>query len=454
MELYSSDETYKLYQGNMLDMLEVIEENSIDSIVTDPPYELNFMGKDWDNSGIAFKQETWEKCLKVLKPGGHMLVFGGSRCFHRVACAIEDAGFELRDTILWLYGSGLSKSMSLGKSVESKVLYGSANKTEFKKLAGTKEESGNWGISKTSYDQGFRPADYTADKHLRTVDVDYKTDEGKEWDGWGTQLKPAFEVIILARKPCIGSITDNVLQYRVGGLNIDDCRIGHSEELKTTTRQPKDGAVFNTESSGWDNTQNHLASADPKGRFPANLILSYDDTDFDEVCGGFPQTVSSGGSGETSKQTSFGMYKGGWKHGMDCSHLGGLGDSGSAARYFYCAKASRRDRDDGIINGSNIHPTVKPVNLISYLVRLVTSKGGIVLDPFNGSGSTGKAIMWENRDRHKDYKYIGIDLSEEYLNISKQRIEYAKNSEYIAAEDERPKKPEGPGQVLDMFMDF
>ena len=212
--------------GDMLVELDKLEENSIDSIVTDPPYELNFMGKGWDNAGVSFNKNTWEKCLRVLKPGGYLLAFGGSRTFHRIACAIEDAGFEIRDTIMWLYGSGFPKSMALDKAIESKLTRGSANKKDFKTLEGTKVETGNWGIGKMTLEQGFRDTDYTADKHLRVDKVDYKTEEGKQWQGWGTCLKPSFEPIIIARKPFKGSLVDNVLKYGVGGLNIDECRVG------------------------------------------------------------------------------------------------------------------------------------------------------------------------------------------------------------------------------------
>ena len=454
MELYSSSETYKLYNGNMLDMLEVISPNSIDAIVTDPPYELNFMDNSWDNSGVAFHKETWEKCIQVLKPGGYLLCFAAPRMQHRIACAIEDAGFEIRDTIMWIFGSGFSKSLNLGKSIESKMTVGSANTQEFKNLSGHKIESGDWGLDKNKVEYGSRSTDYSKDKHLRTVDVSYTTAEGLKWDGWGTQMKPAYEPIIVARKPCEGSITDNVLKWGVGGINIDDCRIPHNEDVKYANRKPKNGSVFNTETCGYDSTQDHSASPDVKGRFPSNIILTYDETDEQEVCGGFPDSGSGNGGTPYS-------YSGREYHNKETSMFNGdkpqspsnYNDSGSAARYFYCAKASRKDRDEGLeefmpqvgggmsgtadqslLTGSgnirdnmrkNFHPTVKPVSLCQYLIRLVTPDGGTVLDPFNGSGSTGKAVMYENYERRKGYKYIGIELTEQYLPIAKARIEYA-----------------------------
>ena len=204
MTLYSNDENYKLYNGNMLDMLDVISPNSIDAIVTDPPYELNFMNKGWDNSGIAFQKETWKKCYDVLKPGGHMLAFGGSRTFHRIACAIEDAGFEIRDTILWLYGSGFPKSMNVGLAIDKR------NGVE-SKVVGTDSVLNIKGNNCENGD-GSR------------IIVEKKQAQN-EWAGWGTQLKPSYEPIIVCRKPCEGSIVDNVMKYGVGGINIDECRV-------------------------------------------------------------------------------------------------------------------------------------------------------------------------------------------------------------------------------------
>lgn len=413
MELYSG-KNWKLYNGNMLDMLQVIEPCSIDSIVTDPPYELNFMGKGWDNSGIAFQPDTWRKCYQVLKSGGYLLAFGGSRTFHRIAVAIEDAGFEIRDVIMWLYGSGFPKSMNIGKAVESKLINGSANTQAFKDLAGTKTAAGNWGMSKNSFDYGARPSDYSADGHERTVDVDYQTELGKKWNGWGTALKPAYEPIIVARKPCVGSTTDNVIEYGVGALNIDGCRIGTEEH----TVNINDFSNQHGNKFGNGESIEKLGERTVVGRFPSNTILTYDNSDFQEVCG--------------CMQVGFSAYE----------------DSGSASRYFYCAKASKKDRDEGLegfndhdggsykfrVDGSldgeipvrkNLHPTVKPTELMQYLIRLVTPKGGRVLDPFNGSGSTGKAVMYENNERGSGYEYVGIELTAEYIPITIARIQYA-----------------------------
>ena len=459
------DNYYEIVNGNMLEELDKLGENSVDSIVTDPPYELNFMNRGWDNAGISFQKETWKKCLRVLKPGGYLLAFGGSRTFHRIAVAIEDAGFEIRDTIMWLYGSGFPKSMALDKAIESKLTTGNSNKTQFHKLSGIQEDKHHYGFTTKNKEMGIRPKDYTTEGVSQSYlkELDATTELGKQYKGWGTCLKPSFEPIIVARKPLEGSCVDNVIKYGVGGINIDECRIPLEDgfQYKETNRKARsEDTVFDNNHSGFRSENNTTASASPDGRFPANTILTYDDTDYAEVCSGFPQTKSTGGSGQASKMNTFSnTYNGGWGHDIDASHLGGLGDEGSASRYFYCAKASAKDRDEGLdgfdavkcsmmasnanINSNgdftgmladrdtrrrNIHPTVKPTTLMQYLIRLVTPKGGTVLDPFNGSGSTGKAIMFENRERNAKYKYIGIELDSNYCDISKARIFYALNN--------------------------
>lgn len=420
MRLYSENKEYKLYQGDMLDMLQVIEPNSIDSIVTDPPYELNFMGKGWDNSGIAFQSSTWQKCLEVLKPGGYLLAFGGSRTYHRIACAIEDAGFEIRDTIMWLYGSGFPKSLNIANAIESKELNGSANKKDFKKLDGVKGKT-SLGYNKNNAEDGWRPTNYNGQE--TTLRPNITTESAKKWFGWGSALKPSYEPVIVARKPFAGSLVDNIIQYGVGGINIDECRVAFNGDKWSTQKSGKTSRAYQC----WETTTaGGMCEANDNGRFPANTILTYDDTDEDEVCGGMPVGGKNGSittpcvntTGDSGIYSSFGK-----------THLtyDGYNDEGSAARYFYCAKASKKDRDEGLrdfkevvdcdrdVNAysadtafnrsanarKNIHPTVKPTELMQYLVRLVTPNGGTVLDPFNGSGSTGKAVMYENREREQ-----------------------------------------------------
>lgn len=466
MKLYSENEYYKLYQGSMLDMLEVIDKESIDSIITDPPYELNFMGKGWDNSGIAFQPDTWKKCFEVLKPGGYLLAFGGSRTFHRIAVAIEDAGFEIRDTIMWLYGSGFPKSMALDKSLEAKLTTGSGNKTGFKKLNGELVDRGDYGYAKMQKEQGNRPSDYNKIEEKRLGKLEATTDLAKQYQGWGTALKPSFEPIIVARKPFKGSLVDNVIEWGVGGINIDECRVEYEKTTNPATnplyrqenadkyKQVQSGKLSNGAVS-WTSGKNGV---NKDGRFPANTILTYDEKDFFEVCGGFPYSSSNGGNASMPKMGSGDIgvcnYNTIGAERIDNDYFAPK-DSGSASRYFYCAKASKKDRDEGLdifedkiecdrneecysanvpFNRSanpkkNIHPTVKPTELMQYLIRLVNPEGATILDCFNGSGSTGKAVMYENKEHNKNYKYIGIELTEEYLPITKARIEYVCNLE-------------------------
>ena len=396
MKLYFEKGNYKLYQGSMLDMLDVINKDTIDCIVTDPPYELNFMSKGWDNAGVSFNKDTWKKCFDVLKDGGYLLAFGGSRTYHRIACAIEDAGFEIRDCIMWLYGSGFPKSMNIGlaidkkNGVESEVI-GEIKTHDFSKHKGSMMSFANTEKQETS---------------ISNVKI---KKANNEWQGWGTALKPAFEPIIVARKPFKGSLVDNVIKNGVGGLNIDECRVPFNGDKWNTQKSGKSSRAYQSEET---TTAGGICVANDNGRFPANVIHD--------------------GSDETIKDMP-------------------IANKESVSRYFYCAKASKKDRDDGLsafesktvddgrkksIDNAfqrgetlrkNTHPTVKPTELMQYLVRLVATKGATILDPFNGSGSTGKAVMYENKERNANYKYIGIELTEEYLPIAAARIEHVTN---------------------------
>ena len=427
MKLYCKNENYTLYNGKMQEVLSELEENSIDSIITDPPYELNFMGKGWDNSGVAFQKETWEHCFRVLKPGGYLLAFGGTRTYHRIACAIEDAGFEIRDCIMWLYGSGFPKSMNIGLAVDKKngvesQVVGKRSDETLKSMQRFKEQDGR--------------------KHKENFEnIGYIKQSQNEWSGWGTCLKPAYEPIIIARKPFKNSLVDNVIEYGVGGINIDECRVGNEH--------------FEIKDGSYDNNENQSCFGNIKrtpkeynGRFPANVILTYDDTDKDEVCGGMPDTKGENRNNTAIRKSEKTSY------GYELNTRNEFNDEGSAARYFYCAKASKKDRDEGMDefetkkfysvlntkNGSgerldgaeiplrkNIHPTVKPVELMQYLIRLVSPKGATILDCFMGSGSTGKAVMFENRERNANYHFIGVEMTDEYLPICNARIDYALN---------------------------
>lgn len=758
MKLYSENDSYKIYNGDMLDMLQVIKPESIDAIVCDPPYELGFMNKSWDSTGIAFKKETWQNCFDVLKPGGYLLAFGGSRTYHRIACAIEDAGFEIRDCVMYLYGcyssdtqvltnegwkyfyelnktekvlqwdkdndklswikplnyfeyniddelillqnrhteqlitknhkvvcdikkdhkqyhnkydyieaqkilksdfvklplasyyygslhykyayiigwfltdawihkdgkavcfsqskkdklvklknelerlkekglckyseyirkskkenqqeehsfyvtgkianylinefpnrefkeefieldkeskdklleglidgdgssrensyshtfwskkdfrnnilsamlttmgyrnyisyneghkgvvfntkhqtteiqykhkkenvkysgkvyclqtetgafvvrrkgkpfisgnSGFPKSMDIAKALEGKLTLGSSNPKDFKKLNGEQVTRGNWGYATMQLEQGYRNKNYDTEAESETYlgKLEPTTDLAKEWQGWGTCLKPAYEPIIVARKPFKGSVVDNIIKYRVGGINIDECRVDATGEIigRNNPNNPFSGIFYSKNTKCLDTTNIN------NGRFPANVITDGSE----EVAKGMPNTTSTPIAEE------------------------------SAMRYFYSAKASKKDRDEGLdafeerkttdgciranvetarkfgANSAlrkNIHPTCKPTELMQYLVRLVSPKGATILDPFMGSGSTGKAVMFENRERDANYKFIGIELTDEYLPIAQARIEYARDKFKYDLEQEKVTK--GKQNIFDFM---
>lgn len=233
----------KVYQGNNIDVLKTFEDNSIDSIVTDPPYGISFMNKHWDYD--VPNARFWKECLRVLKPGGHMLVACGTRTQHRMAVNIEDGGFEIRDIIAWIYGSGFPKSMDVSKAIESHLVNGNSNKKEFSKLQGERKKRGDWGITKMTKEQGFRTKDYSYETNQtdRLGKLNATTEEAKQWQGWGTALKPAMELWTLARKPLEGTVANNVLKYSAGGINIDGCRVG--DEIIPEQTSGKTSKAFN-----------------------------------------------------------------------------------------------------------------------------------------------------------------------------------------------------------------
>ena len=445
----------RLHNGDCLNVLKMMIEDEVfvDSIVTDPPYHLTsiverfgkdnsapaqygtdgafkrastgFMGKEWDGGDIAFRQETWELCLKVLKPGGHLLAFSASRNYHRMAVAIEDAGFEIRDQVMWLYGSGFPKSMNIGKTLDKKL--------------GNERQSFGTKLKKAG---DMRGGNYVKGGDYKSIELEI-TKGNTEWEGWGTALKPAHEPLVLARKPLSEkSVVDNVLKHRTGGINIDECRVegndakypdtnpdfrdqgrqskenmgidklsfGQTENVKRkkVVRKSRDeNGVWTNDNSGMKAEGSEYADADPRGRFPSNVMHD-----------------GSGCIKEVFEDKS---------------------------KYFYCAKTSKAERNQGLdhlptkkassmsgrrdshdmegysidndVTGrfvtqkKNIHPTVKPIKLMKYLCRLITPKGGTILDPFMGSGSTGMAAKEENFD------FIGIEKEEEYFNIATARIE-------------------------------
>jgi len=415
---YYFSDRFNLFKGDSRQVLPLMKDNSIDSIVCDPPYELGFMGKSWDSTGIANDPKLWKEVLRVLKPGGHLLAFSGSRTYHRMAVAIEDAGFEIRDQIMWVYGSGFPKSHNISKGIdkaagaEREVVGRNPNSRENATKDNTLYESGT--VGKTDY--------------ITTA----ATAAAKQWQGWGTALKPAHEPIVLARKPVEGTVANNVLTYGVGGINIDGTRVGSEGG---TFKASKPEGISNGIYGEGINGKVDIGELN-SGRFPANFI--HDGSD--EVVELFPDT--KGKIGMRQQASTRGLYEGGTSFG-DTKISDGISDSGSAARFFYCAKASKRDRNEGLDEGfvakksdtrdaigagiweqmnaahKNHHPTVKPTDLMQYLCRLITPPNGTILDPFLGSGSTGKAAMYEG------FNFVGIELTQEYLPIAKARIEFA-----------------------------
>jgi len=509
-------ENATVYIGNNLDILPTLPDNSVDSIVTDPPYELGFMGKSWDSSGIAYNVDLWRECLRVLKPGGHLLSFGGTRTWHRIAVAIEDAGFEVRDSIAWMYGSGFPKSLDVSKAIDKSTGENRQRQLKFvtwMRSTGitAKQINDATETQMASHYIGFsQPAIATADlfDKLRpylpevpeeierlvaertgiewtayknrevlglgaatcpqleatgvcdghfdngTLQVKHQlatapaTPEAQQWEGWGTALKPAFEPVIVARKPLIGTVAANVLEHGTGALNIDGSRIGTEGGAKRAEFEDnKTNSVY-----GKGLGQKDAAPRiDGLGRWPANVILDeYSAGLLDEQSGisKSPKPYVAEGYKETSM---FGV--GGVNHAKE------FGDSGGASRFFYVAKASKRDRNEGLeglpevhapkgnnegrdlenaanhlgglqgARAKNFHPTVKPTALMRYLVKLVTPPGGTVLDPFTGSGSTGKAAILEG------FTFIGCEMTEDYVPIIQGRLEHAEAT--AAAEKEK-----------------
>lgn len=396
-----------LWNSECIEALKNRRDNSVDSIVTDPPYELGFMGKTWDSTGIAYSVDMWKECLRVLKPGGHLLAFGGTRTYHRMACAIEDAGFEIRDQIQWLYGSGFPKSYDISKGID--------------KQAGVEREV----VSVKDYRSAFNCSGthqaFEGETHSAPVAVTKpSTKEAIRWNGWGTALKPANEPICMARKPISEkTVSENVLKWGTGGINIDACRIETTDNLNGgaySGGQRCDGDW--KENSGFKNDKLTGEYQQPTGRFPANIIL---DEEAGKILDGQSGiSKSTGGCGEKSKGALGKSVYGKYALNELAANAGGLGDVGGASRFFYCAKASKKEKGN-----DNNHPTVKPVKLMEYLVKLVTPENGICLDPFAGSGTTGVAAIAHGM------KFIGIELDPTYCDIAKKRIQEAKREALV-----------------------
>lgn len=403
-----------LLHGDCLEKLREFPDNSVDSIVTDPPYGISFMGKKWDYD--VPKVEVWKEVLRVLKPGGHALVACGTRTQHRMAVNLEDAGFEIRDIVAWVYGSGFPKSLNIGRAVD--------------KIQGNKREE----INKV-FPDGSKPRQTAGHFSIGENIQRYTkyTKGNSPYEGWGTALKPAMELWTLCRKPLEEkTVAENVLKYGTGGINIDGSRVD-AHEVITNHSRSSESAISKGKYGDSTQQETHQTIGQQLGRFPANLI--HDGSD--EVLELFPETKSGAVKNFTNNGANQPINLGG---GMLKTTEG---SEGSAARFFYCAKASKSERNRGLdgfeekkvhrysekaqgplpqqtpsvgVIEKNHHPTVKPVKLMQYLCRLVTPKGGTVLDPFAGSGSTGIGAKLEG------FNFIGIEREEEYVKIAEARI--------------------------------
>jgi site-specific DNA-methyltransferase (adenine-specific) len=411
--------------GDNIKSLQKLPDNSIDSIVTDPPYGLSFMNKQWDYDVPSV--EFWKEVYRVLKPGGHVLSFGGTRTYHRMVVNIEDAGFEIRDQIMWLYGSGFPKSHNIGKAVD--------------KLQGNdREVVGNNPNHRPNSPKDNSKGDYNPNSEGNKI----ITKGQSAYEGWGTALKPANEPICLARKPLSEkSVAENVLKWGTGGINIDGCRVGTDDKLGRPQAQEQNSEI----KLGLKNNEYNGYSDEVGGRFPANIIL-------DEIAG---ELLDEQSGISKSSPTPSHKRKGNVVADERTSKAAGMfgdgnilygsnhSDKGGASRFFYQAKVSKAERNMGLdgfedvkfigdltdmansnqdgpyktrpIMMKNTHPTVKPVSLMSYLVRLVTPPNGIVLDPFMGSGSTGIAAQLEG------FRFCGMEMDGDYFKIAEARIE-------------------------------
>jgi DNA modification methylase len=490
-----------ILHGNNIELLRTLPDCSIDSIVTDPPYELGFMGKKWDSSGIAYSVELWSECLRVLKHGGHLLAFSGSRTYHRMVVAIEDAGFEIRDQIMWVYGSGFPKSLDISKAIDKSDAKDEQQQRRYKFTEWVRsqavtakqiDEATNTMMGNHYTTHSSQPAIMTREhlemcRHLfnavpewvetecniRSVESKQfasrevigvqknamsgwdmegnskfadrnittpATDEAQQWSGWGTALKPAHEPIVMARKPIEGTVANNVLKHGVGGINIEASRIASTDGFEKAWDRPISTNISAKGNQYISNGAQHtvdISANKPSGRFPANFI--HDGSE--EVLALFPDSTSKSGgkSGTNANPMS-------WTEENKDRDRVGHDDSGSAARFFYCAKASKAERnaglqelpeirhadrntDDGVDGDNprnrtnqpkqNFHPTVKPIALMRYLVRLVTPPNGKVLDPFAGSGTTLVACVLEG------FESVGMEMTADYLPIIQGRVAWA-----------------------------
>lgn len=457
---------YKLVLGDCLDILKGMPDNYVDSIVTDPPAGIGFMNKEWDHHKggrdywIGWVKLIAAECLRVIKPGGHALVWSLPRTEHWTATAWEDGGWEVRDKVVHIFGTGFPKSLNIGKSLDKSA--GAVREVVGIDQSAVRVNSERNHVSGQVAALGLKGAG-------SGVITAPATDDAKKWDGWGTALKPAYESWVLLRKPLEGTVAANTLKHGVGGINIDACRVPTEDGLSGG----RNSGSCKASNDGWnrpymqdaaylanmaEESKQRTEKAECLGRFPANI--THDGSE--EVLEVFPSTVSksSGGSGEKSMGALGKNVLGSYALDRLGDNAGGLGDSGTPARFFYCPKASSKDRNEGCdaldlheakdtygdglssatkvrtaeqeVNGvsrdmrHNHHPTVKNVELMKYLCRLITPPSGLLLDPFMGSGSTLKAALLEG------FRCVGIEKEAEYMAIAEKRCEHAhKASEHF-----------------------
>lgn len=453
--------------GDALDILKTLPENSVDSICCDPPAGINFMGKEWDGSKggriqwVAWLSDVMTEALRCLKPGGHAFVWALPKTSHWTACALEDAGFEIREKCYHIFSTGFPKSYNIAKGIEGILTRGSANWTDWKHLPGERQEGENvaYGMTRTNAETGNRPRTYVS---TGAFELDPSTPEAQQWNGWGTALKPAVEEWILCRKPLAEpSVASNVLEWNTGGINIDGCRIGTAADMNprdfddSKRTAPKFSGILN---SGKEGNYRASSGAVPDGRWPAHLLISHAEGCQSGACvSGCPALELDEQSGiqsasyrnnprisYDSQNAMYGKYKDRLREEV------GYKDEGGASRYFtqfyYAPKASKSERNLGCEGlpeqrvarmghgndepdertqsfisqpQANIHPTVKNQSLMKWLVRLITPPNGIVLDCFAGSGSTGVAAITEG------FRFIGIEIDPEYTAIAKARLNHA-----------------------------
>jgi DNA modification methylase len=439
MSLYLDDGDVRVHAGDCIEVMAELAAESIDAVVCDPPYGLGFMGREWDTPGVAARSTTtgaqngatpygrsraefggasygtshgaamaefqawcteWAtQAIRVLKPGGHLIAFGGTRTFHRLTCGLEDAGFEIRDVLSWLYGSGFPKSLDVSKAID--------------KAAGAERQdvydARTPVTTNTAYGKGLG---------VNVIERRPVTEAAQTWEGWGTALKPGWEPAVLARKPLTGTVASNVQAHGTGALNIDGCRIGMSEADRhaASRLQPENNAGGNVygfaHGTGRSGERFEPATA---GRWPANVVLDEDAAQQLDAQAGEASYNPSGVFGSDRKGgREYGKSQGHeWGHGP--REVFGYGDRGGPSRFFYTAKASTSERNNGH-GPQNTHPTVKPVDLMRWLVRLITPPGGVVLDPFAGSGTTGVAA------RAEGVQCVLIEREAEYLQIIAGRL--------------------------------